>query len=72
MATTQVTRHLNAPRSEVYAARLDGDRIPLWRVPQWMTCVVHEFEAFEGGWQQALAGLAELVESPDQERDPQA
>ena len=49
MATTHVTRHLSAPRSEVYAALLDGDRIPLWRVPRGMTCVVHEFEAVEGG-----------------------
>lgn len=49
MATTYVTRHLNAPRHQVYAALLDGDRIPLWRVPQGMTCLVHEFEAFEGG-----------------------
>jgi len=49
MATTHVTRHLTASRSEVYAALLDRDRIPLWRVPRGMTCVVHEFEAVEGG-----------------------
>jgi uncharacterized protein YndB with AHSA1/START domain len=33
----------------VYATLLDPDAVGRWKVPQDMTCVVHEFEAREGG-----------------------
>ncbi len=49
MASTRVTRHLNADRARVYAALLDPDAIEKWRVPQGMSAEVHEFDAREGG-----------------------
>jgi uncharacterized protein YndB with AHSA1/START domain len=44
-----VSRHVNAPRAEVYRALLDPDAIARWKVPTGMTAHVHEFEAAVGG-----------------------
>jgi uncharacterized protein YndB with AHSA1/START domain len=49
MTTTQVTRRIDAPRSEVYRALLDADAVQRWMVPDGMTSKVHAFEAREGG-----------------------
>ena len=49
MTTTRVTRHLAAPRSRVYAALIDADAIPRWKVPREMTMHVHSFDGREGG-----------------------
>lgn len=49
MYSTQVLRHVNAPRSAVYQALLSADAIAKWRVPEGMTSRVHEFDASEGG-----------------------
>jgi uncharacterized protein YndB with AHSA1/START domain len=47
--TQQITLRLDAPPERVYRALLDPALIPAWRVPDGMTCVVHTFEAREGG-----------------------
>ena len=47
--TTRITRHIEAPRSRVYATLLDPVAIAKWRVPDGMTCIVHEWDAREGG-----------------------
>ncbi len=49
MYSTEVSRHVQAPRAAVYRALLDPQAIAAWRVPQGMTSEVHEFEAREGG-----------------------
>jgi hypothetical protein len=49
MSSTLVRRHLNAPRASVYRALLDARAVAKWKVPDGMTCHVHEFNAFEGG-----------------------
>jgi uncharacterized protein YndB with AHSA1/START domain len=49
MTTTRITRRMNAPRAAVYRALLDPDAIARWKVPDGMTCQVHEFEPREGG-----------------------
>ncbi|MDT4972256.1 MAG: hypothetical protein QOG22_2399 [Pseudonocardiales bacterium] len=49
MYSTQVLRHVNAPRSAVYQALLSAEAIAKWRVPEGMTSRVHEFDASEGG-----------------------
>ena len=49
MYTTEVSRYVHAPRSAVYHALLDADTVALWRVPDGMTCHVHEFDGREGG-----------------------
>ena len=49
MTTTRVTRHLRAPRSRVYRALLDAGSVARWKVPDQMTCEVHEFDGHEGG-----------------------
>jgi len=49
MASTTITRHLNAPRDVVYRALLDPSAIERWRVPDGMTSRVHVFEPREGG-----------------------
>ena len=49
MSTTRVSVHIRAPRHQVYAALLDPLLIERWRVPEGMTCLVHRFEAREGG-----------------------
>lgn len=47
--TTHASRHLRAPRAQVYRALIDAHAIAQWMVPQGMTSHVHEFEAREGG-----------------------
>ena len=49
MATTRHTRHLTAPRSDVYRALLDPVAVVHWKVPPGMTSEVHEWDAREGG-----------------------
>lgn len=49
MATTRSRRRILARRSAVYRALLDAADIPRWRVPPGMTCVVHDWDAREGG-----------------------
>jgi uncharacterized protein YndB with AHSA1/START domain len=49
MATTRTTTVLAAPRRRVYAALVDPETGPRWRVPADMTVDVHEFEPVEGG-----------------------
>lgn len=49
VTTTRVSRHLRAPRAAVYRALLDPDAVARWRVPDGMTCQVHEWDAREGG-----------------------
>jgi len=47
--TTRLTRHITAPRSEVYRALLDPVAVVHWKVPPGMTSEVHEWDAREGG-----------------------
>jgi uncharacterized protein YndB with AHSA1/START domain len=47
--STQVSRHVRAPRQAVYRALLDVAAIAKWRVPDGMTSHVHEFDPREGG-----------------------
>jgi uncharacterized protein YndB with AHSA1/START domain len=49
MASTRITRHINAPRGKVYRALLDAGAVAKWMVPDGMTSKVHEFNAREGG-----------------------
>jgi uncharacterized protein YndB with AHSA1/START domain len=49
MSTTRIRRRILASRAAVYRALLDPDDIPRWRVPPGMTCLVHAFDAREGG-----------------------
>ncbi|MFJ3103581.1 SRPBCC family protein [Streptomyces sp. NPDC086835] len=49
MYSTQVSRHVRAPRAAVYRALLDADAVAKWRVPTGMSSRVHEFDAREGG-----------------------
>lgn len=49
MAGTRITQHINAPRAVVYRALLDPRAIAKWKVPDGMTCHVHDFDAREGG-----------------------
>lgn len=49
MATTELTRHIRAPRSAVYRALLDPDDVQRWMVPEGMASEVHSFDAREGG-----------------------
>ncbi|MER8161840.1 SRPBCC domain-containing protein [Streptomyces sp. NPDC094472] len=49
MYATRVSRRVNAPRSVVYRALLDAGAVAAWRVPDGMTCRVHEFDPREGG-----------------------
>ena len=44
MSTTRASRHLNAPRSRVYAALVDPEAIVRWRAPREMTCEVLGFD----------------------------
>ena len=47
--TTQLSRHINAPRARVYQLLTDADAVAQWMVPDGMTSQVHEFDAREGG-----------------------
>ena len=49
MASTRITRHIRAPRDRVYRALLDARAVAIWKVPDGMTCEVHEYAAHEGG-----------------------
>ena len=49
MTTTRLTHHIRAPRPAVYRALLDPRAIARWRVPDGMTCRIHEFDPREGG-----------------------
>lgn len=49
MRSTRISRHIDAPRTAVYRALLDPDAVAQWKVPDGMTCVVHEWDAREGG-----------------------
>lgn len=49
VTTTRVSRHLRAPRATVYRALLDPGAVARWKVPDGMTCEVHEWDAREGG-----------------------
>jgi uncharacterized protein YndB with AHSA1/START domain len=47
--STRFICHINASRSVVYSALLDARAVAIWKVPDGMTCQVHEFDAREGG-----------------------
>jgi uncharacterized protein YndB with AHSA1/START domain len=47
--STRMTRHLNAPRAEVYRALIDPQAVAAWMVPNGMSSQVHAFDAREGG-----------------------
>jgi uncharacterized protein YndB with AHSA1/START domain len=49
MSSTRISYHINAPRETVYRALLDPCAVVKWKVPDGMTCHVHELEAREGG-----------------------
>lgn len=49
MGSTRVVRHVQAPRAAIYRALLDPRCLEAWRVPDGMTCVVHQLEPREGG-----------------------
>lgn len=49
MALTKLIQLVRAPKERVYAALTDAHAIATWKVPDGMTCKVHEFEAREGG-----------------------
>jgi uncharacterized protein YndB with AHSA1/START domain len=49
MGATRLERHIQAPRSAVYRALLDGDAVQHWMVPDGMSSHVHRFEPHEGG-----------------------
>src|SRR5512143_2579370 len=49
VASTRVTRHLNAPPSTVYRSLVDPEAVARWKFPSGMTCEVHEFEGRQGG-----------------------
>lgn len=49
MSTTKHTTWIDAAVDRVYDALLDPLLIAQWRVPEGMRCVVHQFEAREGG-----------------------
>ncbi len=49
MSSTCISRHIGAPRAQVYAALIDAAAVSQWKVPDGMTAVVHGFDAREGG-----------------------
>jgi uncharacterized protein YndB with AHSA1/START domain len=49
MRTTQLTRHIRAPRALVFRALLDTEAVQQWMVPDGMRSQVHSFDAREGG-----------------------
>lgn len=49
MSSTWITRHIKAPRAAVYRTLLDASAVAKWKVPDGMTCHVHEFDVREGG-----------------------
>jgi uncharacterized protein YndB with AHSA1/START domain len=49
VASTRISRIIDAPRARVYDALLDPAAVARWKVPAGMRCDVHEFDAREGG-----------------------
>jgi uncharacterized protein YndB with AHSA1/START domain len=49
MTETRISRHLNAPCSQVYRALIDARAIATWMVPDGMSSQVHHLDAREGG-----------------------
>jgi uncharacterized protein YndB with AHSA1/START domain len=49
MTSTRISRHIKAPRADVYRALLDARAVAAWKVPSGMTSLVHAFDAREGG-----------------------
>lgn len=49
MTSTRVSQRIHAPRAAVYRALTDPAALARWRAPVGMTCVVHRFDAREGG-----------------------
>ncbi len=49
MSATRISRHVNAPRADVYRALLDARAAATWMVPAGMTSHVHAFDPREGG-----------------------
>jgi uncharacterized protein YndB with AHSA1/START domain len=49
MTSTQISRHIRAPRTVVFRALLDPDAVAKWQVPVGMTSRVHWFDARQGG-----------------------
>jgi uncharacterized protein YndB with AHSA1/START domain len=49
VSSTCITRHICAPRADVYRALLDARAVQRWMVPTGMTSHVHTFDAREGG-----------------------
>jgi uncharacterized protein (DUF1810 family)/uncharacterized protein YndB with AHSA1/START domain len=49
MYSTRVTRHIKSSPPAVYRTLLNPDAVARWRVPDGMTCEVHEFDGREGG-----------------------
>ncbi len=49
MTSTRISRHIEARREAVYRALLDPRAVARWKVPDGMTCHVHEFDPREGG-----------------------
>ena len=49
MYSTRVARHINAPPAAIYRALLDPQAVARFRVPDGMTCEVHQFDGREGG-----------------------
>ena len=49
VSSTQISRHIRAPREGVYRALIEADAVAWWKVPSEMTCHVHSFDGREGG-----------------------
>jgi len=49
MRSTKIHQHISAPRDRVYRALIDPAAVAQWKVPDGMSCQVHEFDAREGG-----------------------
>ena len=47
--STRISRHVNAPRANVYRVLLDAQAVATWMVPKGMTSQVHIFDPREGG-----------------------
>lgn len=47
--STRISRHVSAPRANVYRALLDARAVATWMVPVGMTSHVHAFDARENG-----------------------
>lgn len=48
-SSTRISRHMRAPRANVYSALLNARAVETWMAPDDMTSFVHEFDAREGG-----------------------